>query len=88
MNYRSYKQYDVDKFVNTEFHKDYGNGIFLTDSQVKTLNKYHIDYLNCVNVGDLIFHIEHLLNEVGSLNDLDLLSSEISEFNYYNRINK
>lgn len=76
------KEIDVDKI----FHKRYGN-LFLTDKQVEILSKYNIDFNKFKNTNELIYYLEYYLN-YQQLEDLDLLSEELSEFEYYNNTNK
>ena len=68
------------------FLKKYGN-LYLTDKQVKVLNKYNINYNNFNKLSELIYYIEYLLNS-NDLEDLELVSQELSEFQYYNNTNK
>ena len=68
------------------FLKKYGN-LYLTDKQVKVLNKYNINYNNFNKLSELIYYIEYLLNS-NDLEDLELVSQELSEFEYYNNTNK
>ena len=68
------------------FLKKYGN-LYLTDKQVKVLNKYNINYNNLNKLSELIYYIEYLLNS-NDLEDLELVSQELSEFQYYNNTNK
>lgn len=68
------------------FLKKYGN-LDLTDKQVKVLNKYNINYNNFNKLSELIYYIEYLLNS-NDLEDLELVSQELSEFQYYNNTNK
>lgn len=68
------------------FYKKYGN-IYLTDKQISILNKYNIDYKKFKNLKELIYNIEYYLNN-NNLDDLELVSEELSEFQYYNYTNK
>lgn len=67
---------------NNSFYKKYGN-IYLTDKQVKILNKYNIDYMKFNSLNELIYNIEYYLNN-DYLEDLEVVSEELAEFNYYN----
>lgn len=69
-----------------DFYKKYGN-IYLTDKQVSILNKYNIDYKKFKNLKELIYNIEYYLNN-NNLDDLESVSEELSEFQYYNYTNK
>lgn len=70
------------------FYKKYNN-IFLTQHQINILKKYNINIDNYTNIKELIYDIEEYLN--GSdmfLEDLEWVSQELSEYNYYNNTNK
>lgn len=71
---------------NTKLNK-IKNNIYLSNKQIDVLKKYNIDYLKYNNLSDLIFDIEEILNEE-LYDDLDLVSQELQEFNYYNNTNK
>ncbi len=71
---------------NTKLNK-VKNNIYLSNKQIDVLKKYNIDYLKYNNLSDLIFDIEEILNEE-LYDDLDLVSQELQEFNYYNNTNK
>ena len=68
-------------------HKVRENGLLLTDKQVNVLEKYEINYKNIRNMNELIYEIEDILNQ-DYYEDLDLVSKELSEYNYYNNTNK
>ncbi len=61
--------------------------IYLSEYQISVLKRFNIDY-NCYNsLEGIIFDIENILNEVDDP-ELESVSLEISEFNYYNNTNK
>ena len=68
-------------------HKVRENGLLLTDKQVNVLEKYEINYKNIRNMNELIYEIEEILNQ-DYYEDLDLVSKELAEYNYYNNTNK
>lgn len=69
--------------------QDIGNGIYMNDQQLKILQKYNISYQNCTNLEELIFKIECYLNNSSELlNDLEELSQNLSEFQYYHYTQK
>ena len=82
---------DYDKIIDIDFdkkmHKKRDNGLILSDEQIEVLNKYNINYLNYNNISSLIYELEEILNEEYN-EELDKISSELSEFNYYNNTNK
>lgn len=65
-----------------------GNGIYLSDNDVQTLKKYNINYEKYSSLNSLIFGIEEILNEEVDTDDLEQISSKLSELNYYNNTNK
>ena len=65
-----------------------GNGIYLSDNDVQTLKKYNINYEKYSSLNSLIFEIEEILNEEVDTDDLEQISSKLSELNYYNNTNK
>ena len=80
--------------LTDELHaaKDYvkmrGNGIYLSDNSISVLLRYGIDYKKYSSLNSLIFDIESILNSNPDLDDLDEVSSRLSEINYYNNTNK
>ena len=58
------------------------NGFLLSDYQVSVLNRNGIDYRRYNNVRELLFEIENYLDEDFD-EELDLVSSQLSEFIYY-----
>ncbi len=70
------------------FLKKYNN-IYITDEQVNILRKYDIDINNYNNISELIYDIETYLNDsYNDLDDLEWVSESLSEYNYYNNVNK
>lgn len=65
-----------------------GNGIYLSYNDVQTLKKYNINYEKYSSLNSLIFEIEEILNEEVDADDLEQISSKLSELNYYNNTNK
>lgn len=78
----------IDLYNDNNMLKMRGNGIYLSDNQVKTLKKYGVDYKKYVILSSLIFDIEKILNEETDVQDLEELSQRLSELNYYNNTNK
>lgn len=82
---------DYDKIIDIDFdknmHKKRSNGLMLSDFQIEILKKYDIDYLKYNNIASLIYEIEDIIN-IDYNEELDKLSSELSEFNYYQNTNK
>lgn len=73
-------------YMNNNFYKQYGK-LYLTDNQIEILTKYNIDYKKFNNLNELIYHLEYYLNSK-ELPDLEQVSMELSELDYYNYTNK
>ena len=58
------------------------NGFLLSDYHVSVLNRNGIDYKRYNNVRELLFEIENYLDDDFD-EELDLVSSQLSEFIYY-----
>ena len=63
------------------------NNILLSDYQVSVLRRNGIDYNNFSNIRELMFEIENYLDEYFD-EELDLVSSQLSEYIYYNETKK
>ena len=84
---------DINKLINNVYDdknmiKMRGNGIYLSDNQIEVLKRYDIDYKRYSSLNSLIFEIEEILNNDVDANDLEEISSRLSELNYYNNTNK
>ena len=84
----------MDDFINKisnelDFNNNYHdiNGLILTDYEISVLDKYNIDYKNCIDLKSLIYYIEEILNEE-SFDDLEEVSLSISERDYYENTHK
>lgn len=67
------------------------NGIMLSDEQIEILKIHNINYENYSELNSLIFAIEEYINEVGNymdITDIDEVSKQLAEQNYYNNTNK
>ena len=58
------------------------NNILLSDYQVSVLKRNGIDYNNFSSIRELMFEIENYLDDNFD-EELDLISSQLSEFIYY-----
>ena len=65
-----------------DFIKLRKNDIYLSDSDIKVLEKYEINYLNYSNMKELLFDLEEILNNNYVDNDLEELSIKLAEYNY------
>lgn len=74
--------------IEKNFLKKYNN-IYISEEQKNILDKYNINVNNYSNIKELIYDIEEYLNDsVIELDDLEWVSQTISEYDYYNNINK
>ncbi len=81
---------NYDKFVADEssFLKKYNN-IYISSKQVDILKRYDIDINKYNSVKELIYDIEEILNNsYNDTEDLEWVSETLSEYNYYNNVNK
>lgn len=69
-----------------EMHKLRENNLFLTDSQIELLKKYHINYKN-YTVNQLIYEIDEILAHEED-EELENLASELAEYHYYEEVRK
>lgn len=74
--------------IENNFTKKIKKDIYLSDNDIKILEKYEIDYLNFSNMKELMFHIEDIINNNYVDFDLEELLIKLSEYNYYFRTNK
>lgn len=94
------KQNDIDTLLddlginlnidNTEL-KPRNNGLLLSDEQINILKQHNINYEQYQTLSSLIFAIEEYINEVETymdITDIDEISKQLSEQNYYNNTNK
>lgn len=80
----------IDKTIKENIMKKVNN-LYLSTRQIGILEKYNISYTNVLDIKELIFKVEDYINEnyiYGELSDLEDLSRELSEFNYYYNTNK
>lgn len=86
--------YNIDEFINKNIAdnslNNLGNDIFLSNKEIETLDKYHINYHSATSLKEIISRIEDVINEyeVDEINELDLISLSISERDYYQNTNK
>ncbi len=66
--------------------KQIKKNIYLNNREMQILKMYDIDFQNCVDMNDLLFKIDNVLNDLYDnydIEDLEWVSSSISERNYY-----
>lgn len=71
--------------------KQVKKNIYLNNREMQILKMYDIDFQNCVDMNDLLFKIDDVLNDLydnSDIEDLEWVSSSISERNYYMNTNK
>ena len=94
------KQNDIDSLINdlgielniesTQL-KTRKNGLLLSDEQINILKNHNINYEIYQTLESLIFAIEDYINDVQrymDITDIDELSKQLTEQNYYNNTNK
>lgn len=64
------------------------NNLFLTKREIEVLTRYNIDYQNCNDIHMLMYLIDECLEEGTETEDLENISIDISERNYYMNTNK
>ena len=77
-----------DLYDNKYMHKEIKNGIYLSEYQCDVLERYGINPKECASINDIMFLIDEVLEDDADADDLDNVSREISEFNYYANTNK
>ena len=78
------KDIDIDKVIM----KRRSNGLLLSDEHLEILKKYHFNYLKYNTLSSLIYDIEYYLNEFSDASDLEWLSLNLAEIDYYKNTNK
>ncbi|MBQ2873389.1 MAG: hypothetical protein IJE89_05270 [Bacilli bacterium] len=80
---------DAINFSNQEelLLKRRDNNLLLSDYQISVLSKNNIDYKKFSNVRELVFEIENSLDDYYDP-ELDLVSSQLAEYIYYNETKK
>ena len=81
---------EIDRIIQDVFEENQlekiNDKLYLTKRQIDVLKRYDIEYSN-KSIDQLIFELEDILNYEEN-EELDRLSSELSEFNYYHNTNK
>ena len=77
---------NIDKIVE-ETHKNMSmnkinDRLYLSNNQIDVLNRYNIEYKS-KSIEELMFELDEILNDTPDYDDLEKLSLELSEFNYY-----
>lgn len=77
---------DIDKIVK-ETHKNMSmnkinDKLYLSNNQIDILDRYNIEY-KTKSIDELLFELDEILNESPDYDDLEKLSLDLAEFNYY-----
>ena len=83
------KEINIDDLVSDKYmHKEIKKGIFLSEYQLDVLSKYGIDTNKISSIEELIMLMDEIIDEDPDADDLEQISKEISEFNFYANTNK
>ena len=74
--------------MKNSFVKKINNNIYLSDDDINILDKYEINYNNFLNMKELIFYIDNIINNYEVDSDLEDLLIKLSDYNYYFNTNK
>ena len=74
--------------MENNFIHEVKSNIYLSNDDIKILNKYDIDYSNFSNMKELMFYLEDYLNNLEVDDDLEELLIKLSDYNYYFGTNK
>ena len=75
-------------YVDILNNDEINNILHLKRQIFSVLNQYGIDVNKCSSINDLIYQIDEILDDEEDSEDLESVSKEISEFNYYANTNK
>ena len=64
------------------------DNLYLSNRQIEILKRYEIDYKKFNDIKSLMYEVETALEEVYDADDLQALSIDLSEVNYYHNTNK
>lgn len=56
--------------------------LYLSNNQIDILNRYNIEFKS-KSIEELMFELDEILNDDPDYEDLEKLSLELAEFNYY-----
>ncbi len=74
--------------MKSSFTHKIKNDIYLSDDDIKILEKYDIPYDSFSSMKELMFEIETILDEIEPYEDLEELSIKLAEYNYHFKTNK
>ena len=82
------QEINIDDLYSEKYmHKEIKKGLFLSEYQISILINNGIDPNKCGSITELIYLIDEVLEEEDNP-ELDQVSREIIEFNYYSNTNK
>lgn len=82
------EEIDISDLISQKYmHKKINDKLYLSDYQKSILDIYKIDYNSVSSAKELLFLIDDVLNEE-EYEDLEEISKQISEFDYYHNTNK
>ena len=82
------QEINIDDLYSEKYmHREIKKGLFLSEYQISVLLRYNIDPKKCGSINELIYLIDEVLDEEDDA-ELDMVSKEIIEFNYYANTNK
>lgn len=81
---------EIVKEIEKNILKNRDNGLLLSDEHIEILERYGFDYKKYSSINELIYDLEEYLNEEGDSDssDLDWVSQDLAERNYYANTNK
>lgn len=88
MNDNYVKKIINDLNLEDNFLEKRSNGLILRNSEISILERNNIDYKKYNSISDIIYDIEEYLNDCNDNEELEWLSKELSERNYYENTNK
>lgn len=86
------EEYDIEKLTNEiNFEENFigynQKGIVLTNKEIDVLKRNEIDYEKYTSVSELLYDVDEILNYTDD-EELEVVSENISERNYYLNTNK
>jgi len=86
------EEYDIEKLTNEiNFEENFigynQKGIVLTNKEIDVLKRNEIEYEKYTSVSELLYDIDEILNYTDD-EELEVVSENISERNYYLNTNK
>ena len=78
----------ITKDIEKNMLKELDNGLLLSDAHIEILERYNVNYKECGSINELLFYIEEILNEDDECQELEWVSADLAERNYYANTNK